>query len=387
MKTSVVTTLMWKSKQLLTTFIVLGMSSSLLGCNNYRDLEPIHSFLLTGGYFFGPGPIEPDTALPDGQLKGIKFDKKSFSGYATFHNDGTPESLLSDGTTLINQNIDAGRLNIGDGSNPLLLVAVNKGKNKGREYYSLDEDYRFVWKVDLALDPGFSEGIIQIDDFTLHTGLVKIADSIQTQQGIPGGYDQAGSLASGQYIAGRVGDFDQDGYVDGILVAAPNVPLESTMLPGSPVGNLRGFKTDIEISSHLSCELTVRGILHFREPIDEILNENKLDELALMLEDIQSRISAARINMEHALLQGQWKQPEFKKEGNNLFDLLEAAEILSFMSHAFVTGYPNTTGKVSGSVIDAINNMFLKVDLLVEAISELNSKTQETLPNELMPVI
>ena len=76
----------------------------------------------------------------------------------------------------------------------LLLIKV---RNKGREYYSLDEDYRFVWKVDLALDPGFSEGIIQIDDFTLHTGLVKIADSIQTQQGIPGGYDQAGSLHSG----------------------------------------------------------------------------------------------------------------------------------------------------------------------------------------------
>ena len=106
------------------------MSSILLGCNSYRNLEPIHSFLLTGGYFFGPGPIVPDTALPDGNLKGIKFDKKSFSGYATFYNDGTPESLLSDGTTLINQNIDAGRLNIGDGSNPLLLVAVNKGKKQ-----------------------------------------------------------------------------------------------------------------------------------------------------------------------------------------------------------------------------------------------------------------
>ena len=189
------------------------------------------------------------------------------------------------------------------------------------------------------------------------------------------------------YIAGRVGDFDYNGFVDGILVAAPNVPLESTMLPGSPVGNLRGFKTDIEISSHLSCELTVRGILHFRDPINEIIDENKLDQLVTMLEDIQLRISAAKVNMEHALLQGQWKQVEFKKEGNNLLDLLQAAEILSFMSHAFLTGYPNSTGKASDSVKDAINNMFLKIDLLADAISELNNKTPETLPRDLMPVI
>ena len=375
-----ITKLLARIKILFTILLLTAAGCSMSGSNSYSNNETLHSFTLSGGYFFGPGPIVPDTELPDGKLRGIKFDKQSFSGYATFANDGTPESILSDGVTLINQNIDAGRLNIGDGSNPLLLVAVNSGKNKGREYYNLDDDYRFVWKVDLALDPGFTEGIIQIDDFTLHTGLVKIADSLQTQQGIPGGYDQAGSLQSGQYMAGRVGDYDQDGYIDGILVAAPNVPLESTMLPGSPVGNQRGFTTDIEIGSHLSCELTVRGILHYKEPIIEILADNRMDELITMLKDIQTRISAASKNMTHALLQGEWKEAEFKESANNLIDLLEAAKILNFMSYSFVTGYPNTTGMVSDSVKDAIANMFLKLELLAVQIGELNTKTENSLP-------
>ena len=355
--------------------------TALTGCSTNLDkLEPKYSFTLTGGHFFGPGPIVPDTALPDGQLKGIKFDKNTFSGYATFSNDGRAESRLSDGKTLINQNIDAGELDIGDGSNPLLLVAVKTGKNKGREYYSLDKHYRFVWKVDLALDPGFAEGIIQINDFTLHTGLVKVSTSLQTQQGIPGGYDQAGTMPSGKYMAGRVGDFDQDGYMDGVLVAAPNVPLESAMLPGAPVGNQRGFITDIHIAPHLACELTVQGLLQFKEPIAEVIRENKLVDLTEMLSDMRNRIDAASLNMERAMRLGAWQPRELKTSAVELTGYLESAKILSFMSHAFTQGYPNSSGVVSGSVKDAINNMFVKLEILAPQITALNQKTGETLP-------
>jgi len=369
------------------SIITIAIIFIVSGCASHDKLEPKHSFTLTGGYFFGPGPIVPDTALPDGQLKGIKFDKKSFSGYATFSNDGKPESRLSDGKTLINQNIDAGELDIGDGSNPLLLVAVKSGKNKGREYYNLDKDYRFIWRVDLALDPGFPEGIIQIDNFTLHTGLIKVSNSMQTQQGIPGGYDQAGSLQSGSYMTGRVGDFDQDGFMDGVLVAAPNVPLESAMLPGAPVGNQRGFKTDIRLSAHLACELTVRGILQFKEPIAEIIANNKVEELAEMLSDIRIRIDAATRNMEHAMRKGSWKPSALKADAVELSGHLESAQILSFMSHGFTTAYPNSTGKVSNSVVDAINNMFAKLDLLAPEITRLNQQTDETLPKNRKSII
>ena len=48
-----------------------------------------------------------------------------------------------------------------------------------------------VWLVDLALDPGFDQGIIRVDDFILTTGVVRIKESTQTQRKQPGGYDQA----------------------------------------------------------------------------------------------------------------------------------------------------------------------------------------------------
>ena len=222
--------------------LLLLVAVGAIGCAGIsKPSTPLYTFHLTGGSFFGPGPIVPDTSLPDGRLININFDPRELRGYAAFFNDGRQESKLSDGKTRINQNIDAGRLNIGGGFQTVLLVAVEGGPNRGTEQYYLDEDYRFVWRVDLALDPGFEEGIIRVDDFILHTGVTRIAPSLQTRNNLAGGYDQAGSLKTGQLLLGRVGDFDQNGFIDGILVAAPNVPMVADLLPGAPVGNRRGF--------------------------------------------------------------------------------------------------------------------------------------------------
>ena len=340
-----------------------------------------HSFKLVGGHFYGPGPIVPDTALPDGLLHNIKFDLRKFKGYAEFETDEGSIAFLSDGKTRINRNIEAGRLDIGGGETPVLLVAVSGGRNKGREYYQLDDDYKMVWTVDLALDPGFADGIIRVDDFQLSTGLVKIDISAQTEQSIPGGYDQAGTLSSGQYLAGRVGDFDQDGYMDGIVVAAPRVPLISNMLPGAPVGNQRGFETDVAIPPHLACELTLRGILLFREPLRDLIEKHAdVKEITKLLKDIKLRIDAAQLNMDRAMFGGQWSPENMKQNGFLISDRLETVKILNFISISLTESYPTYGGKVSNSVRDAINKMFSQLDSLVDKVGQANAQTNAVLP-------
>src|SRR5437016_2251639 len=104
--------------------------SLMLGCASTpvkRGAEEVYVFQLIGGYFYGPGPIVPDTSLPDGRISGVHFDRMQFRGYAAFRNDGSTASLLSNGRTRINQNIEAGRLMIGGGTSPILLTAVDGG--------------------------------------------------------------------------------------------------------------------------------------------------------------------------------------------------------------------------------------------------------------------
>lgn len=340
----------------------------------------LHQFKLVGGHFFGPGPIVPDTALPVGYLRNIKFNIKTFSGYAKFSNDGSKKGYLSDGKTRINQNIDAGILDIGGGSNPVLLVAVKGGKNKGREYYSLADDYSFVWKVDIALDPGFAEGIINVEDFILTTGLVRIAHSAQTEQGIPGGYDQAGTLMSGQYLAGRVGDFDQDGFMDGVVVAAPRVPLISNMLPGSPVGNQRGFETDIEIPAHLAYELTLHGIAQFEDAVADLLNNSDSDELLRLLEDVQFRVESAQNNLKQALLSDYWLEKNLVKDEQSIRQQLNSLSELNKKSIAAVKENVHEEKSVNTLADEALSKMFLNLHKLINRVQEVNAKTGLALP-------
>lgn len=301
--------------------VSLLIAACAAGCAGTSEpSSPRYTFYLTGGYFYGPGPIVPDTSLPDGRLVNIRFDPRDFQGYAEFFNDDREESKLSDGRTRINLNIDAGRLRIGGGYQTVLLVAVDGGPQRGTEQYYLDEDYRFVWRVDLALDPGFEEGIIRVDDFILHTGVARVAPSLQTQNGLTGGYDQAGSLKTGQLLLGRVGDFDQDGFLDGILVAAPNVPMAADLLPGAPVGNRRGFYTDVPITPNISAELILRGMLDMAAAFEQAAEQRDRDQHETLLRDARERLAATTANLKRASTQKSWQRPEVKAKTLELLD-------------------------------------------------------------------
>jgi hypothetical protein len=286
--------------------LAVGLTGCASANHAQRDAN-LYTFELTGGFFYGPGPVVPDTPLPNGKIQRIHFDLARFRGYAEFHNDGRRSARLSDGLSQINQNIDAGRLLIGGGSSPILLTAVNGGPHKGTETYTLDADYRLVWHVDLALDPGFEEGIIRINDFVLHTGVVRVARSIQATRHIPGGYDQAGTLTSGRYLVGRLGDFDQDGYLDGILVAGPNVPMDADLLPGSPVGNRRGFKTNIPLPANVSAELILRSMRQLLQPLRETAADQDIGQFHLLAAEYCERIETVDENLVRAIGAGAYQ--------------------------------------------------------------------------------
>jgi hypothetical protein len=339
-------------------------------------------FRLKGGHFYGPGPIEPDAALPDGRLVNIRFDRHSFTGECGFVNDGTAAGVFSDGATRMNQNIDAGTIRLGDGRETVRLAAVDGGPHGGAEHYYLDADYNMIWRVDLALDPGFKEGIIRVDDFVLSTGVVEVQRSLQSQRRIPGGYDQAGSLKSGQFLAGRLGDFDQDGFMDGVLVAAPNVPMEANLLPGAPVGNKRAFTTDVELPAHLAAELTLRGVTNFRAPLAALAQRADPAEFRKLHVEIGERLRAARDNMERAIFVGAWKEGARRARGHDLTWRVDALQTLSFIVLAFTDAYypPTATNRPGAGVQDATRKLFEQLAPLIEAVAELNRATGDTLP-------
>lgn len=333
-----------------------------------RGEEPKFNFELIGGHFYGPGPIVPDTNLPDGRLRNIRFDTNAFQGYCEFANDGGPAGRLSDGRTRVNQNIDAGHLRIGGGTSTVLLAAVDGGPHQGTEQYYLDDQYRFVWRVDIALDPGFEEGIIRLNDFVLDTGVVRIGRSLQSRRGEPGGYDQAGSLPAGTFLAGRVGDFDQDGLLDGVLVAAPNVPLAADMLPGAPVGNQRGFRTDIPISAALSAELMLRGALHLRDPLRTLIDENSPQEFGTLAAELVERVRVIQERFQHAARNGVWPQTRGKEPGSTLARL----SALRADAVALTQDFSSASRRLA--------EVSTKLETLVAEVSALNAAAGTKLP-------
>lgn len=359
----------------------LVLTLALAGCARVLGAEaqpPTYTFHLHGGHFFGPGPVVPDTELPDGRLTHIRFDLRTWRGFCEFANDGRSGSHLSDEQTRINQNIDAGQLLVGGGTSPILLAAVDGGPHHGREEYTLDEQYRLVWRVDIALDSGFPEGIIRLNDFVLSTGVARIARSRQSDRGEPGGYDQAGTLLSGTYIAGRLGDFDQDGFLDGVLVAAPTVPMEADMLPGAPVGNQRGFRTNLPISPGISLELVLRGLSQLRQPIDTLIAEGDTKQLGNLAGDMLERIRVAHLNLERAAGDPGWGGAHARHEAQLLWESFERTETVvqrlgQQMREATAEGKGASLDETSRAAFEAL-------DQTVHQVADLNDRSASTLP-------
>lgn len=230
-----------------------------------------HELRILGGAVYGPGPM-PETPLPPGLFMHVELDAMLTGGAEFFNNGAEPpnipgemeifgkhEGVLSDGARF-NEHVDGGIVTIGQGALRMLAVITRNGPNEGRELYRLDNALNLRIRTDLALDPGFPEGLIVSENLDISTGVIRIRPSEQTEKGIEGGFDFAGRLPSGAPIFGRLGDSDEDGFLDGEIVGAGRVPLTYIFVPGAPLVQRREFVSDIPIAPRASGLLTLANV-------------------------------------------------------------------------------------------------------------------------------
>lgn len=207
------------------------------------------------GIFYGPGTLD-DVPIFDVVIRNIGFSG-TLSYITPFVNNGTgepnicaereaednPDGFLSDNVTKINENVDVCSMDFK--GMKVMMGIVEGGPHQGQQVATTTEDGTMVMTMDFAMDLQIGAGGIIKVPFYGTTGEVTLPSSLQTQLGIEGGLDQAGSLKVGDKLRGRLGDFNKDGMLDGAIVVAGNMPLSSVFLPGAPYALIRYFDTDI----------------------------------------------------------------------------------------------------------------------------------------------
>jgi hypothetical protein len=255
--------------------VALSLGCSLGGsdASAYTVFSTTHSFM-GAGIFYGPGKL-PDSPIFDVIIRNVIFtDANTFvtpflnNGRAPPHTAGeratenVPNGMFSDGITPINENADTGPFELGGTS--FLAAIAGGGPHHGEQISALDNG-TMIMTMDLVLDMGIGEAGMLKMPFYGTTGEVTIPLSLQTQMGLSGGVDRAGSLASGAKVSGRLGDFNHDGFLDGAIVVAGNLPLTSIFMPGAPYALIRYFETDMPIDGALvGC---LAGTVASREPL------------------------------------------------------------------------------------------------------------------------
>ena len=303
---------------------------------------------LNSGVFYGPGRM-PDAAMPKGKINEIIFDRYLVGKTPFFNNDANQpnlvvphdkfpslaNSLLSDGTP-INENLDGGIVDIGQGAMSLLNVVAANGPNNGEQTYYLDDQMNWVMTTDLALDPGFKEGLLIIENLQISTGLIWVPLSLQTQENVPGGADMAGSIVSGTPLVGRLGDKDNDGFLDGDLVGKANIPLQHIFSPGAPAVQLRSFTSSIPVTPIDAALLTIAGLENYHLIWQRLLSYEETHFLWPKWQEYLIEM-VERVRMVHDLLTSH--EFDFHQELNSLdqqlqalIKLFESANAASFAS-------------------------------------------------------
>ncbi len=262
--------------------------------------------LLEGGIFYGPGD-KGEHVLQAGTLENyVAWSQQT--GHIPFFNNGGDapnvlaeslhtgpvDGLFSDGTP-INENVNGAFLlqlqdPTSDTKTSLLVGSTSE------ELIFTDRQQNLVFSLNAAFDPG--AGVIYSAPTEFVTGTVQIPFSMRTQQGLPGGQDQAGQIPSGRYLIGRLGDFNQDGFLDGKFVLGDNVPEAMPLTGGDPIFIERNFHSNIAVTPSQASLLIVNGIFeNFMLPITETLNSGEYTVTTSYLTDIIERIDAALANI------------------------------------------------------------------------------------------
>jgi len=230
------------------------------------------------GEFHGPGASERNPPLFATVIRNIMFlnardfvvpfassatSQPGFCGSRSLpaHERGR----LSDGSR-INTNIETCATVIG--GMRVFPATIGGGLYMGEDMSAISDDGNITMAMDLAMDLGAARHAVIKMQFYATTGEVTVPLSSQTQAG-GHGVDQAGIYQSGLRLRGRVGDFNHDGWIDGTLVAAGVMPLDSPLYPGQPYVMVRHFETDIPVDGEWSSNVAALRHSAIAAPSDE----------------------------------------------------------------------------------------------------------------------
>ena len=283
-------------------FRLVKKSTSCAFLISFSIYASAYSIEFYDGVFYGPGNM-PDVPMPKGRMYVVDVDKH-FNGETPYFNNGEQEpnipsfigraasadGKLSDGTPY-NENMDGGVVDVGNGALKLLNVVTSKGPHKGTQKYALTKNCDWKITTDLALDPGYGAGILVTENLIITSGLVTIPPSLQTVHGIPGATRSAGSVPAGALLVGKLGDFDDDGYLDGRVVGMAVIPLDHIFYPGAAVAQSRDFVSDIPVAPEVAAMLMLANSLNYQVLFDAHNDES----LAPSVRDFYRAKTAQRI--------------------------------------------------------------------------------------------
>jgi hypothetical protein len=269
---------------------------------------------LQGGAFYGPGNRGAHE-LQVGSLENF-IVTAPLTGVIPFFNNGSePQNVnaevlfggqvdgrLSDGTP-INENVNAAFvIEVQDGSNgkkvKVLVASVSEEAVRPDQYGNL------TFLLNTAFDTGIADKVVRLP-VQFITGAVEIPKSRLSMEGGKIGDDMAGPYPSGRIFVGRLGDFDQDGFLDGVFVLAGTAPDAFAVGGGDPVFITRQFTSDLPIVPLEAGFHALNGILqNFPAALKKSMKNNKgtmdISIVLAYLTDIVVRIDAADENIRRA---------------------------------------------------------------------------------------
>lgn len=208
------------------------------------------------GNLYGPGTYTDDQELFSMVLRNLSFTTpKDF--LMPYYNNGSSspnicsememsgevDGRLSNGV-FVNENADICSVTIA--GTEMLVAVIADGDHQGQQVFTRHENGEISVSMDLALDLNIGDkGIIRLP-FVGTTGSVTVPLSLQSQNN-NNGVDQAGVYKSGAVLTGKIGDFNNDGWVDGTLVSVGNIPLDSPVFPGQPFAMRRNFEINLPV--------------------------------------------------------------------------------------------------------------------------------------------
>ncbi len=284
-----------------------GACCSIVLCSPPATQGSGFTVTLNHGKMYGPGSLGTHdlqegvllnfvvTAPLTGNIAFFNNGAKSPNTYAETLHTGPVDGRLSNGT-LINENINAG-----------FVIKVNEPATKlpvellicsvSEEIVEPDAKGNLVFKLHAAFDSGFAEDVVELP-VQFVTGMVEVPLSEKSKRGLPSGHDQAGPFPAGSIYIGRLGDEDQDGFLDGVFALAGNTPSELIIVEGDPVLIVRPFKSDIPISPQEAGFYELNGIVqNFPNPLHTSLDKANKDVSLGFLMDVKKRLDTARTNL------------------------------------------------------------------------------------------